>query len=47
MGASCTRLAGGKEPVMREGITEGAMSWKKQGVSVWCGENSVVCECGQ
>lgn len=31
MGSSSIRLAGGKEPAMREGITDGAMSWKKQG----------------
>lgn len=31
MSTSSIRLAGGKEPAMREGIIDGATSWKKQG----------------
>ena len=40
MGIILSRFAGGKEPVMREGISNGAMSWKKEKGMV---EKSIIC----
>lgn len=38
---SLSRIAGGKEPVMIESITYGAMSWKKEkGMR----ENNIICK---